>query len=143
MRNKVSSHLRKAVSVRADGFCEYSCANSRFADSPFEIEHIHPVSAGGDDDIENLALSCRGCNIRKSSRTLIFDDVDRKMVRLFNPRQDVWKEHFVWTSDFTLIESLTPIGRVTLITLSLNRDGLVNIRRILNNEGLHPPEWTR
>jgi len=32
---------------------------------PFEVEHIAPVSAGGQDEEANLALACRSCNLYK------------------------------------------------------------------------------
>ena len=37
---------------------------------------------------------------------------------------------------------LTPTGRATVETLRLNREGVVNLRRILFLVGLHPPEET-
>jgi hypothetical protein len=44
--------------------------------------------------------------------------------------------------DYSHIIRLTPTGRVTIETLHLNRDGVVNLRRILFLVGLHPPEET-
>lgn len=32
------------------------------------IDHVHPVSLGGTNDIDNLALAHFGCNVRKSNR---------------------------------------------------------------------------
>jgi 5-methylcytosine-specific restriction endonuclease McrA len=34
----------------------------------FEIDHIHPESAGGTLDLENLRLACRSCNRSKGCK---------------------------------------------------------------------------
>ena len=88
---KVSAKLRREVVKRADGFCEYCRSNSTFSDSPFDIEHIVPLSAGGKTVSENLALSCHGCNLHKSSKTEGFDIISEEIVGLFHPRTDDWK----------------------------------------------------
>lgn len=36
-----------------------------------EIDHIHPVTHGGDGEIGNLAASCRSCNAKKNSQSLL------------------------------------------------------------------------
>ena len=45
----------------------------------------------------------------------------------------------VWSADGLSVEGRTIIGRATLTVLKLNRDGLVNLRRLLVNDGTHPP----
>lgn len=37
---------------------------------PFEIDHLHPRSRGGGDDLENLVLACRDCNRKKGDLTV-------------------------------------------------------------------------
>jgi hypothetical protein len=137
---KITARLRDEIETRARKLCEYCRSNSKYSDTSFEIEHIFPVSKGGGNDLENLALSCRGCNIRKSSKTEGLDVISDEIVRLFHPRKDIWKEHFSWGGNFTLIVGLTPVGRATVEVLQLNREGLVNIREMLCREGVHPPD---
>jgi hypothetical protein len=48
-------------------------------------------------------------------------------------------EHFEWREYFTEIIGISPSGRATVNRLQLNREGLVNLRRILVDAGLHPP----
>lgn len=36
-----------------------------------QIDHIHPVSRGGDSRWTNLAPACRSCNARKSAKPLL------------------------------------------------------------------------
>ena len=136
----ISSEMRQKVFERANGFCEYCRSNSRFSGSPFEIDHIFPESEGGNSETDNLALACHGCNLFKSNKTEFFDSATGKIVRIFNPRIDVWAEHFAWSSDFTETVGLTAIGRATIEALKLNREGLINKRRMQYKYGEHPPE---
>lgn len=75
MRKKIPAALRREVIKRAKGFCEYCRTDSDFSDSPFDVEHIVPISKNGKTEIENLALSCHGCNLYKSNKTEGFDVV--------------------------------------------------------------------
>jgi hypothetical protein len=59
---------------------------------------------------------------------------------LFNPRGDKWATHFAWTDDATQILGLTAIGRATVEALELNREALINLRRVLVKAGEHPPQ---
>jgi len=92
--------------------------------------------------LDNLALACQGCNNHKYTKTEGYDPVTGDMVPLYHPRRQRWRDHFAWNEDFTLIIGLTPTGRATVETLWLNREGLVNLRRILYALGEHPPVET-
>lgn len=60
--------LRFEVFAR-DGFiCQY--CGSRPPDVVLEVDHIHPVSRGGTDDILNLTTSCYDCNRGKRAKIL-------------------------------------------------------------------------
>jgi 5-methylcytosine-specific restriction endonuclease McrA len=61
---------------------------------PFEVEHIIPRSKEGGDDESNWALACRSCNLHKSDLLECPDSVTGLVVRLFDPRQDAWDDHF-------------------------------------------------
>lgn len=106
----ISARLRKTVTDRAKGFCEYCLMPLDFSHDPFEVEHIIPISKKGKTILSNLALACRGCNLFKSDKTTGFDAVSDETVKLFNPRKEVWNEHFGWAKDFTIVIGLTPIG---------------------------------
>jgi hypothetical protein len=58
---------------------------------------------------------------------------------LFNPKQDSWSEHFIWSADGLSIVGLTPIGRATVTALVLNRDRVINIRAADKAIKRHPP----
>jgi len=109
---------------------------------PFSVDHITPRSREGISSLDNLALACQGCNNHKYFRTEGTDPVTGSVTPLFHPRRHYWHDHFAWSNDATQIVGLSPTGRVTVAVLRLNREGLVNLRRILVAAGEHPPvEW--
>lgn len=80
------------------------------------------------------------CNDYKGEREEALDPLTNKMVRLFNPRTQRWSEHFTWTPEGDRIIGLTPVGRATVVALKLNRQLLVEARRVGVIAGVHPPE---
>jgi hypothetical protein len=60
-------------------------------------------------------------------------------VKLFHPRRQRWADHFAWSHGGTRVLGLTPVGRATVEALQLNREPLVNLRRVLVEAGEHPP----
>lgn len=135
--SRAPKFVRDQVTERAHRRCEYCSAYLDYSPDPFTIEHIIPRSQNGPDTLNNLALACFGCNNAKYNRSVGFDDVTAQQSSLYNPRSDVWAEHFIW-NDFE-IEALSATGRVTVNMLKLNRPPLINLRRLLATIGLHPP----
>ena len=131
--------MREFVFRRAQGRCEFCRSPAAFAHQSFSLEHIRPRSRKGKELLGNLALSCQGCNNYKYNQTKARDPVSNVEVRLFNPRRDRWATHFAWTDDATQILGLTAIGRATVEALKLNRQALINLRRVLVKAGEHPP----
>lgn len=142
VESRFTTWQRQTVAQRAYDCCEYCQSQARFSSDPFSIEHIIPRSRGGADDIDNLALSCQGCNSRKYTNIEAIDPATGQRVPLFHPRQQRWNDHFAWSADYTLVIGLTPTGRATVDKLRLNRSGLVNLRRVLQAAGSHPPVGT-
>ena len=87
-----------------------------------------PLTKNGTNDIDNWALACFHCNRKKSDKTRAIDAQSGVEVPLFNPRQDSWSEHFIWSADGLSIVGLTPIGRAKVTALVLNRERVINIR---------------
>jgi hypothetical protein len=138
-KKRVSQKLRRLVKERAQGYCEYCICPDSYATQEHSIEHIIPEERGGKNSADNLALACQGCNNIKYNKTRMIDPVSREMAPLFHPRKDDWHDHFAWSSDRLLLIGLTPTGRATIESLRLNRQGVVNLRRLLLLEGKHPP----
>ncbi|MBF2050751.1 MAG: HNH endonuclease [Elainella sp. C42_A2020_010] len=136
---RVTAEQRRAVIARAKQCCEYCYSQVRFATESFSVEHITPRIKAGETELDNLALSCQGCNNFKYTKTEGLDPATEQVVSLFNPRRQSWQDHFAWNDDYTLIIGLTPTGRATVRELKLNRDGLLNLRRVLFAMGEHPP----
>jgi hypothetical protein len=67
------------------------------------------------------------------------DPVNGELVPLYHPRNQLWEAHFVWNEDFAIVVGLTPTGRATIERLQLNREGVVNLRRMLRAINQHPP----
>jgi len=139
---QITSQLKNDVVERAKGCCEYCRSQARFAMQSFSVEHIVPRSRDGKTEIENLALACQGCNNHKYTKTEGRDPVNGDLVPLYHPRAQRWRDHFAWNEDCTLIIGLTPVGRATVEALYLNREGLINLRRVLYTMGMHPPAET-
>jgi hypothetical protein len=126
--------LRQWVRSRAGERCEYCGLQQR--QTPFALFHIDHIVArqhGGTDDPDNLALACHRCNHHKGPNLTGIDPESSEIVRLFNPRQEVWEEHFVLQG--LLIAGVTPIGRTTVRVLAMNTPDRIQLRaELLEND---------
>jgi len=135
----ITIDLREEVKLRANKCCEYCKSQDKYSPTAFTIDHIIPESLDGTSEIENLAYSCFLCNRLKSNKLKSFDAISERWISLYNPRADVWEEHFAWSEDATQILGITTIGRCTVKELKLNRDKLIEYRNCLILFGAHPP----
>jgi hypothetical protein len=126
------------VASRAAHRCEYCHAPESIFNFPFEVEHIIPPSRGGSDAESNLALACRSCNLRKGVHVSGYDAESQSDVRLFDPRQDLWDDHFRSEIESGTIVGATPIGRMTVACLDMNSEAQVAARRQWMRLGLFP-----
>ncbi|NEP12469.1 MAG: HNH endonuclease [Symploca sp. SIO2C1] len=133
----IPASLRRLVIQRADNRCEY-CGISQLGQvATFHIDHIVPVVADGETVSENLALACVSCSLRKGARQEL-EDLDKgEVLSIFNPRQQLWKEHFAWKG--VQVVGLTATGRATVQALDLNRLTMLAIRSEEELLGRHPP----
>jgi hypothetical protein len=136
---KIAASLQKQVRYRANSLCEYCHTDETWQYIPFTIDHVIPLSEGGQQGIENLALACFHCNRYKSNKQTGFDEQTRQTAPLFDPRKHHWADHFIWSRNGLLIIPLTSIGRVTVEILDLNRERIQQIRSADVSIGRHPP----
>ncbi len=118
-----------AVAARAGHRCEYCRAPEVLFNFPFEVEHIVPPRRGGADVAENWALSCRSCNVLKSAFLSGIDPESGEEVRLFQPREDAWDDHFRAEVEDGTIVGRTAVGRATVARLGMNREAQRSARR--------------
>jgi len=135
----IPENVRRQVSEEANHYCEYCKTSSRLTGTPLVIEHILPRSLGGSDDRSNLAASCYRCNEFKGAKNHAADPESEQLVPLFNPRNQLWADEFIWGNDGTHIIGVTPIGRATVIALRLNNENIVEARAIWIEFRWHPP----
>jgi HNH endonuclease len=137
-RRKIPEEIQEQVRQRSRYLCEYCHASEQWQYVRFTVDHVVPIARGGTDDRENLALACFHCNRRKADRINITDE-SGESIPLFNPRQDNWQDHFIWSVDGLSIAGLTPTGNATIEALALNRERVKNIRAADREIGRHPP----
>ena len=90
----VPAALRRQVRADAGARCGYCHSPEAFLGMPLDVEHLVPEAAGGATVRENLWLACSRCNDFKGDRTAAVDPRTGRQVPLFNPRTQVWAEHF-------------------------------------------------
>ncbi|MEH2408481.1 HNH endonuclease [Nostoc sp.] len=91
LKNKIRSHFAN--------LCAYCRSAEALTGTTFEFEHIIPLSAGGGTVFENLCLACPSCNRYKATRQTAIDPKTQNEVKLFNPQQQLWTDHFTWSED--------------------------------------------
>lgn len=69
-RPEISKAKRKRIYIRDKGICAYCGKHLDFKPNGFHIDHIKPLAKGGNNEDENLTLSCGHCNLCKSTRTI-------------------------------------------------------------------------
>jgi hypothetical protein len=124
----ISAALRDLVYERAKGFCEYCKISEEVTFAKHQIDHVIAEKHGGLTIEENLALSCTLCNKHKGSDIASIDNETGEIIPLFNPRKDVWSEHFK-IENGTFI-GVTPNARATIRLLQINSLARIEERRI-------------
>jgi hypothetical protein len=123
--------VRKLVRDRADDACEYCRLPQAAVEATFHVDHVVAQQHLDeiDDDPNRLALACDRCNFCKGTNLSSVDPETGQIVLLFNPRQDVWQEHF--TRDGVHVVGLTPKGRATVRLLQMNAKHRLELRNWL------------
>ncbi len=125
---------RRLVRQRAEGRCEY-CRLPQAAQPfvTFHVEHIIAKQHGGSDEPGNLCIACERCNFHKGPNLTSIDPETGKIERLFDPRHQVWADHFELRG--ALVLGKTPIGRATAAVLSMNEERRIELRASLIAQG--------
>src|SRR5688572_463449 len=120
--------MQRRVRERAGQRCEYCRISQAGQEATFHVDHVRPRRDGGPTLLDNLALSCVSCSLRKGARTRALDSVTGEEVLLFNPRADRWESHFELTEELVIL-GRSSVGRATVNLLQMNRPLAIAIRR--------------
>lgn len=121
----VPDELGEHIRQRFDYRCAYCGVHERDVGSELEVEHFHPRSKGGSDDIDNLIYSCSACNRFKANYWPTADAPHH--LHLLHPLHDDHQTHVDLLDDGRLT-GLTKRGRFHIEILHLNRPQLVILR---------------
>jgi hypothetical protein len=138
-KQHIPAAVRQRVAEIARFRCGYCLTSQDVVGPVFDIDHIIPESKGGVNEEHNLWLACGWCNAYKGAQTHAPDPVTGASEPLFNPRQQVWSEHFRWSEDSTEIIGLTACGGATVEALKMNNPFVIPARRRWVMAGWHPP----
>lgn len=130
MGTYIPDRLRLLVAKRAQGYCEYCHLHEEDVFLSFQIDHIISLKHGGETHEANLAWTCFSCNNNKGSDigTILFPE--NLFIRLFNPRIELWEDHFE-IIDY-LIHPKSLIAEATIKVLQLNEVERIMERQIIN-----------
>jgi hypothetical protein len=124
---------REAGSAPGGDRCEYCRLPQLAVELAFHLEHITARQHGGATELDNLALACRWCNLKKGPNLAGVDPKNGAIVRLFHPRLDSWMEHFRFrlvrgAEGRIELEGLSAEGRATVGVLGFNEGLRAKIR---------------
>jgi hypothetical protein len=135
----VPQTIRNKIAAAADDRCEYCQTDQKVSGAQMHVEHIVPLSRGGCSAESNLCLACAWCNSFKGSKVEAVDPETNQVSPLFNPRLQLWHEHFQWSQSGLHIIGLTAVGRATVLALKMNNEYIIPARRHWVEAGWHPP----
>lgn len=131
--------LRQFVRERASRRCEYChLPDGAAAAASFHVEHVLARQHGGSDDHSNRCWSCHRCNLHKGPNLSGRDSLTGRVVRLFDPRRQLWGRHFQWRG--AMLVGRTQTGRATIAVLNINDPQRVELRRMLMHQGDWPAD---
>ena len=136
--NDVADEVRRRASHR----CEYCRIPQAAFPRPFHLEHVVAKQHGGTTELDNLALACWHCNLKKGPNLTGIDPETGQITHLFHPRKDRWEEHFTVGVGTLLplgieIRGLTATGRATVGVLGMNEEMRQMLRYELWCEGMY------
>lgn len=136
-RKGISKRVRFEVLKRDAFTCQY-CGKVA-PDVILHIDHIKPVSKGGNNGILNLVTSCQSCNSGKSNIELSDDSAIKKqqkqLASMAEKREQIklmveWRESLE-SADDLLIESISDLVSKLMVDRSPNEHGLMIIRKAI------------
>jgi hypothetical protein len=136
-RQPIPKSIRFEIFKRDNFTCQY--CGKKAPDVVLHVDHIHPVSKGGTNDLLNLITSCIDCNLGKSDRTLADTTIiDRKRTQIeeLQERRDQIEMMMEWQRglvelDQYLIEQVSGFWAKLVEPYQLTEQGLQSLKKLL------------
>ena len=141
-RKSITKKVRFEVFKRDSFTCQY-CGKSA-PDTVLEVDHIIPVSKGGDNDISNLITSCFECNRGKSNKKLTDNQslkMQKKELDKLNKRREQLEMMSQWRMELLDLEHreveeiVDTVNQELDIDLSLSPSGEKNMIKLIKKYG--------
>jgi hypothetical protein len=142
-RKAISKKTRFEVFKRDSFKCQYcgKCA----PDVILQVDHIHPVSKGGENDILNYITSCEDCNAGKSDRLLSDDSAmakQRAQLEELNERREQLEQMLAWREglrglDGIALKAAADAWHALVPGFRLNERGESTLRKLIAKHGLN------
>lgn len=137
-RKPITKKVRFEVFKRDKFKCVYCGASA--PNVVLQIDHIEPVSKGGDNNILNLVTSCFECNSGKRARRLDDNSVvqkQRDQLEELQERKEQIEMMLSWQKELrsiktTLVDDLKDFWEELAPGFSITENGLKNIKKLLN-----------
>jgi hypothetical protein len=141
-RKAVSKKIRFEVFKRDSFTCQY--CGRKAPDVLLEIEHIKPVSKGGNNSIINLTTACNDCNAGKSDRLL--DDTSlvekqRRQMEILQERREQLEMMMDWHtglqehSNLEIKKFVEYFNKVNSFNIGLTETGDATVKKLIKKFG--------
>lgn len=132
--------MRKAIGKKArfevfkrDGFiCAY-CGSSP-PSVILQVDHIHPVSKGGTNSIDNLITSCQPCNIGKGATTLLSipQSLDEKAALIAEQEEQIkWYQKVIFSKQNRIEKETNQIVEIFLKTGGFYKSDVITVKKFI------------
>lgn len=141
-RKGIPKSVRFEVFKRDSFACQY--CGGQAPTVALVVDHIHPVSKGGDNDITNLITSCVACNAGKGSRTLSDETVIAKRKEQLDELQErreqlemmmEWHRGLAGLDEQQISEATSFVDEL-IEPFSLNEFGVSTLKKAIKKYGL-------
>lgn len=104
-KRKIYPHsIRKMIYDNADGRCNLCGRKIMF--KSMTLDHINPLSMGGEDRVSNLACTCKACNLFK--RNMLPDDFFERIALIYLYQMEKkYSEKWRWKVIQKLLKGMT------------------------------------
>lgn len=141
-RKPLSKSIRFEVFKRDSFACQY--CGSKAPDVILEVDHINPISNGGDNELMNLITACFSCNNGKSDKLISDSSIvekQRKQIEELNLRRQQLEMMLKWRDEnleFKNIEAQKAIDYFNeqFYVFTLNQKGIGIITKHVKKYGI-------